>query len=72
MGIFNMFIVIPMMIQIFTLPLFYDAWLGGNPENVIRLAGALLICGAVAVLFVKLGAGSAARRPVWVAEPQPE
>ncbi len=54
MGIFNMFIVIPMMIQIFTLPLYYDALLGGNPENVIRLAGALLLCAAVAVLFVKL------------------
>ena len=61
MGIFNMFIVIPMMIQIFTLPLFYNAWLGGNPENVIRLAGSLLICAAVAVLFVKLGAGQPAR-----------
>lgn len=53
MGIFNMFIVIPMMIQIFTLPLYYKTWLHGNPENVIRLAGALLICGAIAVLFVK-------------------
>lgn len=54
MGIFNMFIVIPMIIQIFTLPLFYNSWLDGNPENVIRLAGALLFCGAIAVLFVKL------------------
>ena len=53
MGIFNMFIVIPMMIQIFTLPLFYRRLLGGNPENVVRLAGALLICAAVAVLFVR-------------------
>ena len=53
MGIFNMFIVIPMMIQIFTLPLFYDRWLGGHPENVIRLAGALLLCAAVAVMFVR-------------------
>lgn len=53
MGIFNMFIVIPMMIQIFTLPLYYNTWLNGNPENVIRLAGALLMCGAIAVLFVK-------------------
>ncbi|MFM2085155.1 MAG: hypothetical protein RLZZ237_24 [Pseudomonadota bacterium] len=57
MGIFNMFIVIPMIIQIFTLPLYYHSWLGGNPENVIRLAGALLLCAAVAVLFVKLQAG---------------
>lgn len=54
MGIFNMFIVIPMMIQIFTLPLFYNSWLGGNPENVIRLAGSFLLVAAVAVLFVKL------------------
>jgi maltose/moltooligosaccharide transporter len=52
MGIFNMFIVVPMLIQIATLPLYYRAWLGGNPENVIRLAGALLVCGAVATLFV--------------------
>ncbi len=52
MGIFNMFIVIPMMIQIFTLPLFYSSWLGGNPENVIRLAGGLLLLGSIAVLFV--------------------
>jgi len=56
MGIFNMFIVIPMIIQIFTLPLYYHAWLGGNPENVIRLAGGLLLCGAVAVLWVKVKA----------------
>lgn len=54
MGIFNMFIVIPMIIQVFTLPLLYRTWLQGNPGNVIRLAGALLLCAAVAVLFVKL------------------
>ncbi len=53
MGIFNMFIVIPMMIQIFTLPLIYDRWLGGNPENVIRLAGGLMFAAAIAVLFVR-------------------
>jgi maltose/moltooligosaccharide transporter len=53
MGIFNMFIVIPMIIQIFTLPLYYRAWLGGRPENVIRLAGVLMLCAAVSVLLVK-------------------
>ncbi len=53
-GIFNMFIVIPMMIQIFTLPLYYDRRLGGNPERVVQLAGALLLCAAVAVLFVRV------------------
>lgn len=55
MGIFNMFIVIPMIIQSLTLPLFYHSALGGQPENVIRLAGGLLLCAAVAVLFVKTG-----------------
>ena len=56
MGIFNMFIVIPMLIQMVTLPLVYHSLLGGQPENVIRLAGALLLCAAVAVLFVKVAA----------------
>jgi maltose/moltooligosaccharide transporter len=52
MGIFNMFIVIPMLIQMVTLPLLYHSVLGGQPDNVIRLAGSLLACAAVAVLFV--------------------
>ncbi len=53
MGIFNMFIVIPMMIQIFTISYFYKPLLGGNPVNAIRLAGVLLICAAVVALFVQ-------------------
>jgi maltose/moltooligosaccharide transporter len=53
MGIFNMFIVIPMMIQIFTLPLYYKSLLGGEPQNVIRLGGALMICAAIAMFWVK-------------------
>lgn len=56
MGIFNMFIVIPMLIQIITLPLYYEAWLGGNPENVIRLAGVLLLFAAAAVGLVRVPA----------------
>ncbi len=52
MGIFNMFIVIPMLIQMVTLPLYYDSLLGGNPDNVIRLAGVLLLCAAAAVLMI--------------------
>ena len=61
MGIFNMFIVIPMLIQMLTLPLYYKSLLGGQPENVIRLAGALLLCAAVAVLFVKVTPPAAGR-----------
>ena len=53
MGIFNMFIVIPMMIQIFTLPLYYRSLLGGDPQNVIRLAGVLLVLAGLSVLMVK-------------------
>ena len=60
MGIFNMFIVIPMLIQMVTLPLFYQSLLGGQPDNVIRLGGTLLACAAVAVLFVDTRAKSAA------------
>ncbi len=64
MGIFNMFIVIPMLIQMVTLPLYYEALLGGRPESVIRLAGALLLCAAIAVLFVKAAAPAAPAKPL--------
>ena len=67
MGIFNMFIVLPMLLQIATLPLFYRSWLGGNPENVLRLAGALMLCAALAVGLVKTISG--ARRAVLSATP---
>jgi maltose/moltooligosaccharide transporter len=63
MGIFNMFIVIPMMIEIFTLPLYYQSILGGRPENVIRLAGGLMICAAIAVLFVRIARDDAVSEP---------
>jgi maltose/moltooligosaccharide transporter len=66
MGIFNMFIVIPMIIQMLTLPLYYHAWLGGHPDNVIRLAGALLLCAAVAVCFVPTRRAASASSPVLV------
>ncbi|GEM_PF-4554326 len=52
--IFKMFIVIPMIIPVFTLPLIYRTGLNGEPGNVVRLAGALLLCAAAAVLFVEL------------------
>jgi len=53
MGIFNMFIVIPMLIQVVSFKFVYGSLLGGEPTNAIRLAGALLLCAAVAVLFVR-------------------
>ena len=54
MGIFNMFIVIPMLIQSFTLPLYYKSLLNGDARNVVMLGGALLICAAIATLWVKV------------------
>jgi len=53
MGIFNMFIVIPMFLQNITMPLYYKTWLSGSPVNAILLAGALLLCAAVATLFIR-------------------
>jgi maltose/moltooligosaccharide transporter len=58
MGIFNMFIVIPMLIQSVTLGLYYERWLGGDARNVVMLGGALLLAAAVAVMFVKVPAPS--------------
>lgn len=58
MGIFNMFIVVPMMIQIATLPLYYRGLLGGDPSNVISLAGILMLGAALAMLRVQAGQGA--------------
>ena len=52
MGIFNMFIVIPMAIQILTMQYFVYDLLGQNPMNVIKLAGVFLIIGAILTLFI--------------------
>jgi maltose/moltooligosaccharide transporter len=54
MGIFNMFIVIPMLINAATLPFYYNSWLGGDSRNAILLAGALMALGGVATLWVKV------------------
>lgn len=55
MGIFNMFIVIPMLIQTLTMPIIYNPLLGGDPRNVLILGGLLMLLGAVATLFVDAG-----------------
>lgn len=61
MGLFNVFIVVPMLLQIVTLPLYYGVLLRGNPENVIRLAGALLLAAALLTLRVDRGRHAAAQ-----------
>ena len=52
MGIFNMFIVIPMIIQIFSVQYFIYDLLGQNPINIIRLAGIFIVLGGIFSLFV--------------------
>jgi len=59
MGVFNMFIVIPMLIQTVSLPLFYEPLLGGYPRGVIGLACVLMLLGAASTLLVR----AEARRP---------
>lgn len=53
MGIFNMFIVLPMLIETFTIPMYYQSWLGNDPTNALRLAGALMIMAAFSVVFIR-------------------
>lgn len=53
MGIFNMFIVLPMIIQMLTLPLLYQSVLGGDPRHVLQLAGMCLLIAAGLTLRVK-------------------
>lgn len=52
MGIFNLFIVIPMIIQIVTMKYFVFDWLGSNPANVVKLGGVFLLIAGVLTLFI--------------------
>ncbi|MBP7273769.1 MAG: MFS transporter [Saprospiraceae bacterium] len=52
MGIFNMFIVIPILLQMLTLPWYYST-IGGDPLHALVLAGICFLLAAVCTLFVK-------------------
>ena len=54
MGIFNMFIVIPLLIGGGLMSLMYDNVFAGDPRNVLMTAGVLMFCAAVATLRVKV------------------
>jgi maltose/moltooligosaccharide transporter len=53
MGIINMMIVIPMLIQTVTFGAIYSSVLGDDPTNAIRFAGILLAVAAAAMLWIK-------------------
>jgi maltose/moltooligosaccharide transporter len=52
MGILNMMIVVPMLIQTVTFGFIFEEFLDGKGTNAILLAGALLGCAALAMLWV--------------------
>jgi maltose/moltooligosaccharide transporter len=53
MGIINMMIVIPMLIQTVTFGTIFKNLLGDNPNNAITFAGILLACAAAAMQWIK-------------------
>lgn len=53
MGVLNMMIVVPMLIQTLTFGWIYEHLLGGRATNAMLLAGGLFLVGAVAMLWVK-------------------
>lgn len=53
MGIINMMIVIPMLIQSVTFGAIYSNVLGDNPNNAIRFAGLLLGLAGLTKLWIK-------------------
>ncbi len=53
MGIFNMMICAPMLLFAATMTFMYQPLLGGDPRNVLRFGGLLMICAAIAVWRVK-------------------
>ncbi len=53
MGIFNMFIVIPMLLLPLTFWAYFKPLMGGDARHLMSLAGILLICAALAVLRIQ-------------------
>lgn len=53
MGIFNMMIVIPMLINGLSFGWIYRHLLGSDPRHAVAFAGVLLLCAAVTMLWVK-------------------
>lgn len=53
MGIINMMIVVPMLIQTFTFGWIFDHLLGANPTNAIMFAGVALACAAAVMTTIK-------------------
>jgi maltose/moltooligosaccharide transporter len=53
MGVINMMIVIPMLLETLTFGLIYATVLRDNPTNALMFAGGLLFLAALAMLWIK-------------------
>ncbi|WP_313804388.1 MFS transporter [Sphingobium sp.] len=53
MGIFNMFIVIPMLLETLIVPLIYQPLLGGDSRNILLMTGMMMIAAGAATLLVR-------------------
>lgn len=53
MGIFNMFIVIPMLLETLIVPLIYRPLLGSDPRNILLMSGMMMIAAGAATLMVR-------------------
>jgi maltose/moltooligosaccharide transporter len=53
MGIFNMMIVTPMLLNAVTMPLYFNSLLQGDARNVLMLCGVLMAAAAVCVLWAR-------------------
>lgn len=53
MGIFNMFIVIPMLLETLIVPLIYQPLLGGDPRNLLLMTGVMMVMAGAATLLVR-------------------
>jgi maltose/moltooligosaccharide transporter len=60
MGIFNMFICVPMLIFAGTMTFAYEPLLGGDARNVLRVSGICMLLAAIAVWRIKEGRGTKA------------
>jgi len=57
MGIFNMMIVTPMLLNAVTMPLYFDSLLAGDPRRVLMLCGALMGAAALCALWAGRSTG---------------
>lgn len=52
-GVFNIFIVVPMLVETLTMPLLYRPLLSADPRNALILGGTLMLLGAAATLMIE-------------------